>query len=1446
MEQVFPAYIAAGSASFLLGHWASTKFRSTTEASESKAFVLTTDRFTVVTFLACTTLVLLELCIAIRGGNWENVTLCVTYGYATLLACVPLISGRSVAGTSLHLNAILLVSFAICVYRNLWPFATFTLIPEDLSQGWFLWAKILALAVAAVLVPLLRPRLYMPVDPENPMPEPNAEQTASLFSSLTYGYLDSLILQAFRQGGLSFEQIPALADYDMAEQLIQKSFPALDPYSDGASKHLLWGFLRVYRREYIALVVLALCKIAFQFAGPTVLNRLLAYLENKGEGSIVRPWVWIALLFLVPFFRAICQARYTWIATRNKTQAEGVLIQLIFAHSLRIRVNSDTRDRNKRNLVGRINNLSTSDVANLTDVMELWITVLLVPLQVILAIWFLYLILGWSSFVGFAVILMTVPLPSYLAKMMRRYQISSRKKTDARVQQVTETMNVLRMIKSFAWEAKIQDDIAAKREDELMAIRNVRLLMVFNSCINFVVPLLVLLTTFGTFTLVMKEKLTASIVFTSLTIFDGILRSQIASAVRNIPTIVQGNVSLNRVDDFLRTTELLDSYSTQDSSTQFDGNFDKIGLRDAEFTWSTDIDDASYKLRIQSEVIFKPGVINLILGPTGVGKTAILLALLGEMHFTPAGPNPWFNLPRRGDGIAYTAQQPWIENATIKQNIVFDPSIPFDETRYKRVLHACALDRDLELLDAGDQTEVGEKGLTLSGGQKARVSLARAIYSTASTLLLDDPLAACDVHTAKWIVQNCISSDLVQGRTVILVTHNIALVRPISKWIVSLSLDGSITQGPVDAVLKASEVVSVVDQESEAQQSQATDSGPTGKLIVSEKSQQGSVKWRTYKLFLANLSSRPITYICLMLGLYLLNEVTTSFQSWFLGFWSSQYLDRPASSVSALFFLGIHTASVVLAIVLYIAVEVVYAFGTMRTTKILHHLLMNSIIGTTLRFLDTTPMSRITSRITQDMGKIDNSFSLRMAGFTELSIFMLTKFTTIIILSPAFILPGGVIALLSVLTGRIYMVAQLPIQREMSAARSPILAHFAAAISGLISIRAYGAEKAFLRESTVRIDQFLRAGISFWNLNRWISVRGEILGGAFSAALGWYLVYGGGSHYGAANVGFSITTAVSFTSMIVIWVRVSNSLQLDANSLERVLEYIEIEQEPKPTKAGVPPAYWPASGAIRADNLSAKYSADGPEILHDISFEIKSGERVAIVGRTGSGKSSLTLALLRFIQTEGKIYYDGIPIDTINLDALRSNITIIPQVPELLGGTIRRNLDPFEIHEDAVLNDALRAAGLTSLQSEGDGNSFTLDSVVSSEGGNMSVGQRQIVALARALVRRSKLLILDEATSAIDYETDAIIQSTLRTELGGGATVITVAHRLQTVMDYDRIVGHFRCGMNDTNVRQMVLDAGCIVEFDAPLTLLKDEAGHLRALVEESVDRDILYTMAEG
>jgi len=667
------------------------------------------------------------------------------------------------------------------------------------------------------------------------------------------------------------------------------------------------------------------------------------------------------------------------------------------------------------------------------------------------------------------------------------------------------------------------------------------------------------------------------------------------------------------------------------------------------------------------------------------------------------------------------------------------------------------------------------------------------------------------------------------------------MTKGLADFVVALGLNGSISsQGTLSNALKHdSKLAAEVAQEqalidkteentNETQPNEVATVKSAGKLVVEEEVAVGHVGWSAMKVYLSSLGgTHPWLFWSLFVGILAVSQSLENFQVWFLGYWARQYALHDPWDVDAPYYLVIYSLILLASAVFYYIAQAIYVYGTLRGSRTVHGYLISSVLGTTLRWLDKTPTSRMIARCTQDIQAVDMPIPRFLGDILIYTMSILLKLGAVVATSPIFSVPAVLVVGAGGWVGRIYMKAQLSIKRERSNAQAPVLGHFGAAFAGLVSIRAYGAQNAFRRESYRRINRYSRVSVIFWGLNRWVCIRIDTLGAAFTAALAGYLVYAKSAT--ASNTGFSLNMAVGFSGMILWWVRMLNELEVNGNSLERIKQYVEIEQEPKPTTTGVPPAYWPASGNLKVENLSARYSPDGPRVLHDISFEVKSGERVGIVGRTGSGKSSLTLSLLRCILTEGKVYYDGIATDSINLDALRLNITIIPQIPELLSGTLRQNLDPFQQHDDAVLNDALRSAGLFSLQSELEEGKITLDTPIASGGCNLSVGQRQILALARAIVRQSKLLILDEATSAIDYATDAVIQASLRRELENGLTVLTVAHRLHTIMDADKI---------------MVLDAGRIVEFGKPNELLMKEKGMLRALVDESGDKETLCAMA--
>ena len=923
-------------------------------------------------------------------------------------------------------------------------------------------------------------------------------------------------------------------------------------------------------------------------------------------------------------------------------------------------------------------------------------------------------------------------------------------------------------------------------------------------------------------------------VFASMTVFD-LIKGQLSMTLFMINEFVTAGVSLGRINTFLRSSEMIDEYNDSHVVTSVDSakiqaeEESLIRLHNAVFTWGTETGSASpgFKLTVPDVTFVKDGL-NLITGPTGSGKSSFLKALIGELHLIP-GSDSFFHLPREG-GVSYAAQESWCLSETIKDNILFGDA--FDEERYKAAIHDCGLETDLKILDDGDQTEIGEKGVTLSGGQKARVTLARAVYSDSKIVLLDDIFSALDTLTSRHIIENLFKGPLLKGRTVLLITHHVALVAPIADYVVALDASGNVTSaGPVDeSVIKQSkerEEKEIAKEADKAEDVSADVPAPAveeaekekkaaAKLIVAEEKGEGRISKRAMFSFFNNFGG-PFFWV-IYFGLLIAGQGVSVFQTWWLGIWAKAYDEHDWKDVSIPYYLGLYTVWVVIGIIFLAASEMVFYWGAMKACRQIHQKLVDTIFGAYVRFLDTTPVGRIISRFTKDMKAVDGNFTEISANVFDTSVSMFLKFFIVIVVVPFFAIPGVTIGFVGAVLGELYIRGQLSVKREMSNAKSPLFSHFSAAVNGIVSIRAYGAQDKLRAEAQRRADKYTRTARTFYNLNRWITVRIDMLGGLFSAALAAFIVYG--PPMDASTAGFALSQAISCSVMILWWVRLINEMEVQGNSIERIEDYLVIDQEPAGVSSKAPPAAWPTSGQIVIDKLSAKYSHDGPTVLDKLQVTIEAGEKVGIVGRTGSGKSTFALALLRLIPTTGDVLIDGRKTSEVNLEALRSNVTIIPQDPVLLSGTLRFNLDPFDDHDDATLNDALQRSGLGQVKRSATGTAtpqrLTLDYQISAAGGNLSQGQRQLVALARALVRQSKVLILDEATASVDFETDALIQRSIR-DLPNNTTVLTVAHRLATVMDYDKI---------------LVLDKGTLMEFDSPENLKKNKGSYFAKLVE--------------
>ncbi|OWZ59696.1 ATP-binding cassette transporter [Cryptococcus neoformans c45] len=1093
------------------------------------------------------------------------------------------------------------------------------------------------------------------------------------------------------------------------------------------------------------------------------------------------------------------------------------------------------------------------------------------------------------------------------------------------------------------------------------------------------------LTPYDSYIVIEKRDLTVSVAFTAISLFT-MLRLPLNIIPSYIVVILQSLVSVQRIEDFLAEDEVS---SLKRSGTQNDEPT-KIGFENASFRWNTGkqssssetiepskgkqpssepapLDDSvltdgstivedTYFTLSDLSINFPIGKLSVVTGPTGSGKTALLVALLGEMELL----NGRSYLPKNStqvdfssglrNSIAYAAQTPWLQQTSIKNNILFGE--PFDEERYEMVLEACALNPDLDALEDGDMTEIGAKGVSLSGGQKARVALARAVYSYTQHLLLDDPLAAVDSHTAKHLTDKCLNGPILKGRTVVLISHHVELLLPSTDYLVRI-LDGRVDiqgtcqelreRGDLDGMValeeaelrkdvgkgkgKSHEEEVVEGEDADAQETKKEKKkGPGKKLIQDEERAIGNVKWETYKLYIVAATYTTWAWTVLVL---ILSQLCTVAERYWLKIWgeayskqrvttlftmfkpaihdfTNHYFDNdlhqhvlqhnvaenvtfaaseavsvdisgitsrfPSAETDPTFYLAVYTAIVLGAAVLGVASSGIGAWSSYKAAVTIHDRLLDRIMRATVRFFSVTPLGRIINRFSRDVEVIDSSLNGALRTVLIYVASLIAAIGVVAFIVPWFLVPAAVISYLYYQYSVLYLRVGRSLRRLEATLRSPIFSGFAELLDGVISVRAFSAEARFMEQLCKQVDQTNQAFYYYWMMNRWLLLRFDFLG-AISVALTTLLALSGAVPAGSA--GMAIVSAQSFVSACYWVSRFWGQLEMDFNSVERVQEYLSVPQEPPAVIASNrPPAYWPAntgaSDFLSVRDVEIKYAPDLPTVFKG-SFDVKAGEKIGLIGRTGSGKSTLGMSLLRFTDpTSGSIFLDGIDITKIGVDDLRSRITYIPQDAVLFSGTVRENLDPFAEHTDAELYDALARVNLgpqgvtplasrapsrvassrrldaivaeesavqssassalgSALSSANARTTITLTTEVSAGGSNFSQGQRQLVAMARALLRRSNLIIMDEATASVDFATDEAIQAAIRSEFRD-STLLTIAHRLSSVIDYDRL---------------LVLSDGEVAEFDTPINLLRKDGSLFKSLCEKSGKYKELFRAAE-
>uniref|UniRef100_A0A8C1S9C6 ABC-type glutathione-S-conjugate transporter n=1 Tax=Cyprinus carpio TaxID=7962 RepID=A0A8C1S9C6_CYPCA len=910
-------------------------------------------------------------------------------------------------------------------------------------------------------------------------------------------------------------------------------------------------------------------------------------------------------------------------------------------------------------------------------------------------------------------------------------------------------------------------------------------------------------------------------------------------------------VSLKRIQDFLSHDELdPESVDRRNNASEY-----AVSVVNGTFSWAKQ-DQATLD---NINVMVPQGSLLAVVGHVGCGKTSLVSALLGEMEKQEG------QISIRGS-VAYVPQQAWIQNATLRDNILFGR--PYVEQKYRCVLEACALTPDLEVLPGGDQTEIGEKGINLSGGQRQRVSLARALYSDADVYLLDDPLSAVDAHVAKHIFDKVIGPEgALKGKTRILVTHGISFLPQVDNILVMV--DGRVSEmGSYQDLLKQNgafaeflrnyslEDIIEDDEEEEFPEdalSNHTDmvdnepvvnearrqfmrqmsimsndlenpkkmsrrrrcserkhpESPTekkelkvDKLIQAETTETGRVKFKVYWEYAKAVGPFLSLFICFLYGCQSASAIGANFwlSEWTNDAQHNRTQDQVSMRVGVYAALGISQGALILANCLLCR-----AYSMLKAAHQTHLHMLHAILRAPQAFFEATPSGRVLNRFSKDVDTIDSVIP------ENIDIWMRTFWYTVNVLivcsalTPMFLIVIVPLMLFYWWVQRFYVATSRQLKRLESVSRSPIYSHFSETITGTSVIRAYGRNAAFVLMSDMKVDENQKSYYPGIVSNRWLGVRIEFIGNCIVLFAALFAVIGK-DKLSPGLVGLSVSYALQVTMSLNWMVRMTSDLESNIVAVERVKEYSETQTEaPWIVKDKQPPPDWPPKGDVEFVDYSVRYREGLDLVLRNISLKVKGGEKIGIVGRTGAGKSSMTLCLFRLLEAaDGEIVIDEVKISEIGLHDLRSKLTIIPQEPVLFSGTLRMNLDPFEKYSDEEVWKVLELSHLKKFVS----NQTSKLELECSEGGeNLSVGQRQLVCLARALLRKTRILVLDEATAAVDLETDDLIQSTIRTQFED-CTVFTIAHRLNTIMDYTRV---------------LVLDKGQIAEFDTPTNLISQK-----------------------
>ncbi|KAF9962914.1 Canalicular multispecific organic anion transporter 2 [Modicella reniformis] len=1307
--------------------------------------------------------------------------------------------------------------------------------------------------------------------------------------------------------GIMPEHIKTEFSHDRLNQAWQASIAK--SHARGTKPNLLWTVLKSFGWSWVPILAFRFAASTLMFILPQLLNFLLGFIGSYQTPSPQPVSFGIILafgMFFVSILCTLCMAHYFQTIMNIGIEARTALISMIYRKSLKL-----SSAAKQKSTSGEINNHMSVDAERWCDALPFLPMLLSTPYEVAIAIWMLYEQLGWSVFIGLGTVVALTPFNIFIARFFMRAKSKKLEAMDQRVRLMNELLIGMKVIKLYGWDDSFKDRVSVFRRRELGTLRKIGVFHTFLAIMFNSAPLIIALVSFTVFATHGGEDggpgdVNPRRIFVSISLFTMLTRP-IGQLAHVIADTIGITVASRRIQKFLLAEEISKDATELIRTLPDDRSIPLVEIKDGIFAWEPEgpeVETEKEKRRLEklaakkqrqlekeAREVGKPipekdvpveknyaptlvdinlkiagGDLTAIVGRVGQGKTSLISAIIGDMYKRQGTVRVYGRL-------AYVPQQAWIVNATLRDNITFGNT--FDQARYDQILMACGLLPDIAMLPAGDQTEIGERGINLSGGQKQRLSLARAAYENADVYLFDDPLSAVDAHVDQHLWQHLIGPiGLLRDKTRILVTHAIHHLEYTDQIVVLR--DGRIAEvGQYSTLMETKESLYQLITDytvNQGKNKEETDHGESSEgqgdgednttqnehekgavivdkdkkaeLVAEETMVLGGVSWNVYKIYAKAASYK---YSLMVVILFVLGQAAQIGTNIWLKHWSSVAVSgNPVGE-----FLGVYAALIAICMVMNAGSGyTTMVLAAVRASTRLHEQLLTKMLRLPMSFFDTTPLGRIVNRFSSDMYAVDeltpwNFINVFLYGASVLGTVIVIAATTPIFLA---LVPFLIVAYIAI--QRYYLHTSRMLKRIDSVLRSPIYQHFSETLSGATTIRALEANQRFISDNAVKADLEANAYYSWIVSNRWLQVRLETLGAFIVLAAALFAVLSRNS-LGTANVGLALSYALGVTQDIIWLVRAYCDLQNQLVAIERIDEYASKNPE-APAETDVKlPENWPHAGHIEFRNYSARYRKGLDLVIGNISFEVQPAEKVGICGRTGAGKSSLTLALFRIIEAAnshwakashnssdqdadvakeakikdlekveveedgGSIWIDGVDISTIGLKYLRQRLAIIPQEPTLFVGSIRENLDPFEELQDAELWEALDRAHLKDhISSLPGGLSFK----VSQNGDNFSVGQRSLICLARALLRKSKILILDEATAAVDVETDELIQNTIRKEFKD-RTIMTIAHRIKTIMDSDKI---------------LVLEKGRVEEFESPKTLLQRPESLFYKLAEQA------------